>query len=233
MTNDKESTLIWEAYTGTDSNHNESTQVNEAAIDKVQAALDVIGMEPTVGTGADVANTLISSFRAALADEKDERKKHIINAAISAVSIIPGADVIKFLKLGRPAKKLAVKGLKAARKSATGIKQSGERFAENREPSGAVNPSGVVEDILGEILFGIYSDFDSNDYENLCLDLHQQLKLYVDEHTYNMVRKEAEYKVSVANGDLDSGEDAYNSVDRDVSPNQSTYERIKDEGGPY
>jgi len=84
----------------------------QSKIDQVQAALDIAGFEPTVGTTADAANTLISGLRAALAKEPDERKKHIINAGISAISLIPFADVIKVLKLRkfRPAAKLAVKG---------------------------------------------------------------------------------------------------------------------------
>lgn len=86
-------------------------------IDQIQAALDIAGFEPTVGTAADAANTVISGLRAALAKEPDERKQHIINAGISAISLIPFADVIKVLKLrklGRPATKLAIQGARSA-----------------------------------------------------------------------------------------------------------------------
>jgi len=81
-------------------------------LDQIQAALDIAGFEPTVGTAADATNTIISGLRAALAKEPDERKKHIINAGISAVSVIPFADVIKILKLRKhkPIAKLAIAG---------------------------------------------------------------------------------------------------------------------------
>lgn len=101
-------------------------------LDKVQTALDVAGIEPTVGTAADGANTIISLLRAAAAEEKDIKKKHLINAGISAVSMIPFADVVKLLKL-KPARKLAVKGARAAKKAATTQKASGTRFNEQCE----------------------------------------------------------------------------------------------------
>ena len=135
MLNNKESHIMWESYNNQGPMATEEqliweayTSVYESYTDKVQAALDIIGIEPTIGTGADVANVVISSLRAAASDETDERKKHLINAAISAVSLIPGADLIKLLKLSRPAKKLAIKGLRATRAAADTSKQSGQRF---------------------------------------------------------------------------------------------------------
>ena len=92
------------------------------AIDNLQTALDVIGLDPTVGTTADLLNLSISGLRSGLAlakKENDIAKEHAINAGISAISIIPFADVIKILKfrklgkLKRPATKLAVKGGRA------------------------------------------------------------------------------------------------------------------------
>jgi len=68
-------------------------------IDKVQVALDIIGLEQTVGWVADGTNSVISLFRALADREKDATKKHLFNAAISAVSMIPFADVVKLLKL--------------------------------------------------------------------------------------------------------------------------------------
>jgi hypothetical protein len=84
-------------------------------IDTIQTALDIAGFEPTLGTAADAANVAISTLRAALAKEKDQKKRHIINAGLSAVSLIPFADVIKILKLRkfRPAARAAVKGARA------------------------------------------------------------------------------------------------------------------------
>jgi hypothetical protein len=77
-------------------------------LDGIQYLLDVIGLEQTVGAFADGSNAAISLFRAALADEKDETKKHLLNAAISSVSVIPFGDIAKIIKL-RVLKKPAVK----------------------------------------------------------------------------------------------------------------------------
>jgi hypothetical protein len=124
---DKESELIWEQYNKTKNDE----VIIEAAIDKLQGALDVAGLEPTVGTIADAGNSVISLLRAALAKEKDQRKKHMINAGISAVSLIPGADLIKALKLkklGKAPTKAVIGGLKAGRKAATQAKLTGNRF---------------------------------------------------------------------------------------------------------
>ncbi len=88
------------------------------ALNIIQTALDVVGVEPTWGTAADVGNGLISLLRAAATKEPDQRKKHLLNAAISAVSIIPGADVVKLLKarkLTKPLAKGALAGAKALR----------------------------------------------------------------------------------------------------------------------
>jgi len=104
------------------------------AIDKLQGALDVAGFEPSFGSFADIGNSLISGLRASLAKETDERKRHLINAGISAVSLIPFADVIKVLKLrklgglGRTATKGVIKGARSARAYAKTQKASGSRF---------------------------------------------------------------------------------------------------------
>lgn len=111
------------------------------AIDKLQGALDVVGFIPGMGVGevADASNTVISGLRAALAKEPDERKRHIINAGISAVSLLPFADVIKVLKLrklgglGRTVAKKGIQGARAARTYATTQKAAGNRFAQPQE----------------------------------------------------------------------------------------------------
>lgn len=90
--------------------------LEEGLIDVIQMGLDIAGLEPTIGSGADAANVIISGLRAAMAKERDERKKHIMNAAISAVSILPLGDVAKIFKGW--VRKPVVKGLKALRKSA-------------------------------------------------------------------------------------------------------------------
>ena len=79
--------------------------INESKLlNSIQLALDVAGLEPTVGTAADGTNSLISLLRAALAKEKDEKKQHLINAGISALSMIPFADVLKVLKIRKISK---------------------------------------------------------------------------------------------------------------------------------
>lgn len=98
------------------------------ALDTIQTALDVAGIEPTIGTAADIGNGLISLFRAAMAKESDQRKKHLLNAAISAVSVIPGGDIAKALKahkITRPLAKVAIKGAKLARNFRQGRAKAG------------------------------------------------------------------------------------------------------------
>ena len=110
-----------------DSPENKEKMTN---IDKLQLALDVAWFEPTYGTIADIVNIVISTFRAILTTEKDERKRHIINAGISAISIIPFADVIKVLKLRKSPKvaKAAIKWARAAKSYAKREKIKGDRF---------------------------------------------------------------------------------------------------------
>jgi len=97
-------------------------------IDKLQLALDIIGFEPSYGTAADAVNVIISSLRAAAALAKrnnDMAKLHIINAGISAISLIPFADIIKLLKLkrlGTPAVKLGLHGARAAKTAGKAMK---------------------------------------------------------------------------------------------------------------
>ena len=108
----------------------ESTQ---QAINALQAALDVIGFEPTFGTFADGANVIISGLRAGLSKTTDERKKHIINAGISAISLIPFADIIKVLKLrkAKPIARAVVAGARQVQKFGRGVRAS-NRF--NNQP---------------------------------------------------------------------------------------------------
>lgn len=89
------------------------------AIDAFQAALDVAWFEPTYGSFADLANAIIYAFRSAksvLKGEWKSAKEHILDAGISAISIIPFADVIKILKL-RKVPKLAKTAIKGARRA--------------------------------------------------------------------------------------------------------------------
>ncbi len=117
--------LLAEAYTEVSSR--ELSIVEEKAIDKIQTALDIVGLEPTFGSVADGANSIISLLRAAASKETDKRKEHLINAGISAISLIPFADVIKLLKLrkvGKTATKAGIKGARALKNYSTSQKMS-------------------------------------------------------------------------------------------------------------
>lgn len=108
-----------------DNNSNKMTK-----LDKVQLMLDVIWFEPTYGTIADVINSVISLARAALASETDMRKKHIINAGISLISLIPFADVVKLLKLRKSPKmaKVFIKWARVTKNYAKREKMKWDRF---------------------------------------------------------------------------------------------------------
>lgn len=88
-----------------------------SALDALQAWLDVAGFEPTIGSFADGANAMIYAMRSAKAlftGKGKQAKGHLLDAGISAVSLIPFADVIKILRL-RKIPKLAKVGIKWSR----------------------------------------------------------------------------------------------------------------------
>lgn len=90
------------------------------AIDSFQAALDLAWFEPTYGSFADLVNAILYTFRSAKAGLKGEwklAKDHILDAGISAISLIPFADVIKILRLRKVPKlaKTAIKGARSAK----------------------------------------------------------------------------------------------------------------------
>tara|TARA_Y100000310_G_scaffold345541_1_gene466270 strand:- start:6603 stop:7022 length:420 start_codon:yes stop_codon:yes gene_type:complete len=111
---DKDSQLIYEAYL-----IQEDWETTK--LDKLQMLLDIVGIEPSVGTAADIINSIISAARA-IAD-KDRRKEHIVNMIISLVSMIPAADVVKLVK--KPYRKAAVKGMRY-------IKNTGKQAKQDR-----------------------------------------------------------------------------------------------------
>jgi len=126
--------LIAEQYNVVLTEEQEKEEEKNKAIDKLQIALDIAGFEPTFGSIADAINVVISTLRTGLSLarlEGDKAKEHAINAGISAISLLPFADVIKVLKLRklgkvkRPATKLAVKGGRA-------IKGYGKRQKQKR-----------------------------------------------------------------------------------------------------
>ena len=99
-------------------------------LDTIQTALDIAGFEPTIGTGADAINVVISGLRAAAAKETDEKKKHLINAGISAISLIPFADLIKATKLrhvSKPLARAAIRGARVSHLYAKNVKRQDKR----------------------------------------------------------------------------------------------------------
>jgi hypothetical protein len=118
--------------------------IQENAIESLQFALDLIGFEPSWGTAADATNAIISSLRAALSKEPDERKRHIINAGISAVSMIPFADLIKVLKLRRvrPAAKMVIRGARQLKAGARLAKLS-DRFKQLHDEPAQIEHQAV------------------------------------------------------------------------------------------
>ena len=111
-------------------------------LDKLQLALDVAGIEPTVGTVADGANAIISTLRLAAAaarEDKDAAKEHAINAGISVVSLIPFGDIVKLAKF-RKLRKPLVKGAKHVKQAGLAAKadravQSGAQLMGDEEKS--------------------------------------------------------------------------------------------------
>ena len=111
-------------------------------LDKLQLALDVAGIEPTVGTVADGTNAIISALRlasAAARKDKDAAKEHAINAGISVVSLIPFGDIVKLAKL-RKLRKPLVKGAKQVKQAGLAAKadraaHSGAQLVGNEEKS--------------------------------------------------------------------------------------------------
>jgi hypothetical protein len=88
-------------------------------LDILQLALDTAGIAtigvPAVESAINATNAIVSALRAASAKTPNKRKKHLINAGINVISIIPGAALIKFLRLRKaPAIAKTVINLKRA-----------------------------------------------------------------------------------------------------------------------
>jgi len=90
-------------------------KVNKA-LDVAQVAGDVVGLvDPTPIT--DLVNAGVSGVRAAVAKDPEERKDHLINAGLRAVSAVPYAgDAVGKTGL---AVKMGVKGAQAAKTTKT------------------------------------------------------------------------------------------------------------------
>lgn len=139
--------------------------INESKLlNSIQLALDVAGLEPTVGTAADGTNSLISLLRAALAKEKDEKKQHLINAGISALSMIPFADVLKVLKIrkiSKPATKAAIKGIRYGKHQAKGYK----KYIDKDDIEEKDNYKKYIENSKFDTLYEQYSAYNNNEIE--------------------------------------------------------------------
>ena len=116
------------------SNPGKSAEINQK-LDALQMSLDVAGLEPSVGTLADIANVAIYGGRAIA--EPGQARSHLTNALISLVSVIPFADVVKLLKV-RGYRKLA----KGAIKTSRGIK-AGANLAKTQR---SIMPSNATYD---------------------------------------------------------------------------------------
>lgn len=114
------------------------------ALDILQLALDVAGIPPSIGTPVNAANTAISLLRAASDKEKDEEKKHLIDAGLNAVSMIPFGSVVKLVKL-RALRKPAVAVARAIKGGSRATPRSYEpQIAQ--EGVGPVYPKDIKKD---------------------------------------------------------------------------------------
>ena len=118
--------------------------IREGWLDKLQAALDVIGFEPTVGTAADASNSVISALRSAAAIARrdgDTAKQHAIDAGISAISMIPFGDVAKIAKLRKVRKPLTT-GLR--RVKSVGKKAQADRRRQSVQQIASFGTAGIT-----------------------------------------------------------------------------------------
>jgi hypothetical protein len=106
--------------------------ISSGKLDTIQSALDVAGIEPTIGTVADSINVVISLLRAAKDKTSDERKSHLFDAAISAISILPMADFVKILKI-RKYRKLATKAARVIKTGGKNIPKSYDKVNNLQE----------------------------------------------------------------------------------------------------
>ena len=97
------------------------------ALDAIQLALDIAGIPPSIGTPVNAVNTVISLLRAAKDKEHDERKKHLIDAGLNAISMVPFGSVVKLVKLRALRKPAAM--------AARAIKTGGEAAPRSYEPN--------------------------------------------------------------------------------------------------
>lgn len=117
-------------------------------LDVVQVAGDVVGIaDPTPTT--DLVNAGISAIRGATASDPEEKKSHLINAGLRAVSAVPYAgDAV-----GKPAlaAKMAGKAGTAAKTTASATKAIKGKEAVLRKELAATTDSAVRAQIQNKI----------------------------------------------------------------------------------
>ena len=119
-------------------------QDHQKLLDTIQLALDIAGIEQTIGTFADAGNVIISLLRAASDKEKDQTRKHLIDAGLSAISMIPFADFVKLLKF----RKLRKPAVAVARTIKTGAKELPKSYTTEHMTKSQLK--SVVKDIVRE-----------------------------------------------------------------------------------
>jgi len=101
-------------------------------LDILQLALDTAGIVttaiPPVEMGINATNAIISALRAAAEKTPNKRKKHLINAGINIISLIPGASLIKFLRLRKAP---------AVAKTVINLKRSVDTYSKARNAQSA------------------------------------------------------------------------------------------------
>jgi len=106
----------------------------EDGLSGLKLALDVWGLEPTTGWVGDAASGTISLGQAIYKglSGKPGMANHLVDAAISAVSIIPFGDVVKLIKL-KYGTKYAMIAAKHAREIKTAASMARQRTISRRQ----------------------------------------------------------------------------------------------------
>jgi len=107
---------------------------NHSWLDTMQDYGVMLGNAPLIGNVVDGANALVSLGRAGYAayeGDKDEAKKHLVNAGLNAVAFVPGTQTIT---AARTADKIR-KQVKNAKKTSEVIKKAND---ETKDPNKTV-----------------------------------------------------------------------------------------------
>lgn len=122
-----------------------ATETRSAALDWVQAGLDIAGLIPLVGEFADGANAAIYGLRAAASTDPGVQKDLMVDAGLSAAATIPFAGMAA----------TAVKGTRYAAKATKTLGKTGLDVAEN--VAGEALDYGIMSASEGAITAGVES----------------------------------------------------------------------------